>query len=72
MAVWVRLKNNISWHDVAKICDENGLTIPDYVNYDPNGLGHNGLRLGFASLNAEEQTAAILILKKSLMKISRK
>lgn len=72
MAIWVQLKNDLNWQEVAKTCDESGLTLPDYVNYDPHGIGHNGMRLGFAALNLEEQTKAILILKNCMDKVASK
>lgn len=63
MAFWVVLKKEYRWSKVRKACLEKGLPIPDYQNYDEHGLGHNGIRMGFASLNTEEQERVVLILK---------
>lgn len=67
MAVWALLKNNMSWSKVAEECLKKGLSIPDFKNYDIDGLGHNGIRMGFASLNEEEQERIVLILKGALL-----
>lgn len=68
MAVWVLLRKDISWSKVAASCQSEGLSIPDYRNYDQGNLGHNGMRLGFASLDFKEQEHVISILKSSILK----
>jgi GntR family transcriptional regulator/MocR family aminotransferase len=70
MAFWAILRKDLNWDKVAQRCLEKGLIIPDYVNYDPYNAGHNGIRMGFAALNKEEQTEVVLILKACLEKIS--
>jgi GntR family transcriptional regulator/MocR family aminotransferase len=70
MAFWVKLKPELDWKTIAQLCLENGLVLPSYQNYDPNNIGHNGIRMGFAALTFEEQTKAIRILKGCLEKIS--
>lgn len=67
MAVWALLRKDIAWTGVAKSCMNKGLSIPDYTNYDQGNLGHNGMRLGFASLDFEEQKQVIDILKRSIL-----
>ena len=71
MAFWVKLKKGMNWEAIAKTCLENEMVIPDWKNYDSNNSGHNGIRLGFASLNFEEQTKAVLILKSAMKKESQ-
>jgi len=71
MAFWVKLKKGMNWERIAKTCLENEMVIPDWKNYDSNNSGHNGIRLGFASLNFEEQTKTILILKSAMKKESQ-
>lgn len=63
MAFWVILNKGYSWKAVNKACLQRGLTIPDYRNYDISNIGHNGIRMGFASLNLKEQERVIKILK---------
>lgn len=67
MAVWVLLQKGVSWLKVQQYCGKKGLSIPNYLNYDQINLGHNGMRLGFASLNFEEQKRVIEILKSAIL-----
>ena len=70
MAFWAILRKDLNWAQVVQRCLERGLIIPDYVNYDPYNAGHNGIRMGFAALNKDEQTEVISILKSCLDRIS--
>ncbi len=72
MAVWVLLRKDLGWSEIANICKKEGLSIPNYLNYDQNGLGHNGMRLGFASLNFEEQKQVVSILKSAILALERR
>ncbi|OEK01859.1 hypothetical protein BFP97_10180 [Roseivirga sp. 4D4] len=67
MAVWVLLRKDLSWTRISERAKTNGLDIPDYLNYDRSGLGHNGMRLGFASLDFDEQQHVVDILKSSIL-----
>ncbi|MBO3698615.1 PLP-dependent aminotransferase family protein [Roseivirga sp. E12] len=67
MAVWALLNKSLSWTEIARSAEEQGLEIPNYLNYDREKLGHNGMRLGFASLNLDEQKRVIGILKTSIL-----
>ena len=67
MAVWVLLRKDIDWAKVKTNCLNRGLSIPDYRNYDHKKLGHNGMRLGFASLGFDEQRRVVDILKRSIL-----
>ncbi len=67
MAVWVLLRKDLSWPKIQAYCNNVGLSIPNYLNYDQVSLGHNGMRLGFASLNLEEQKQVIQILKSAIL-----
>ena len=66
MAVWVALRPDVSWEVVTQHCLKHNLHIPDWKNYDQQGLKHNCIRMGFASLNFEEQTRVVEILKKAM------
>ena len=56
MAYWVGLDKHIPWASVNEKLAANKMRIPHWENYDPWREGHNHLRLGFASLNAEEMS----------------
>ncbi len=62
MAFWVGLDKRYNWDMVRAECLKRHLKIPDSKPYDPFKLGHNHNRLGFASLNYEEQEKALRIL----------
>lgn len=63
LAVWVELREDMSWLDIAKGCKERGLLIPNYNTYNYNGTAKNGIRMGFASINFEEQIQIVSMLK---------
>lgn len=67
MAVWVLLKRGLSWPKIKEYCSNSGLSIPNYLNYDQINIGHNGMRLGFASLNFDEQKRVVEILKAAIL-----
>ena len=54
MAVWVILRKELSWSAIAAFCLRKNLVIPNYQNYDSSKIGHNGIRMGFASLDLGE------------------
>ncbi|GAA4114720.1 PLP-dependent aminotransferase family protein [Aquimarina addita] len=70
MAVWVRLRKEYSWDLVITKAATLKLHInPEWKRYDNDTSGHNGIRMGFASLNQEEIVDAIdrlLLVMKSL------
>lgn len=67
MAVWVKLKSGLSWSAVAEHCAKRNLEIPNYENFDRDKLLHNGIRMGFASLEPPEQEKIIHILKEAIL-----
>ncbi|MBQ0733198.1 PLP-dependent aminotransferase family protein [Aquimarina celericrescens] len=55
MAVWVKLNKKYHWDNVVNEAYNHNLELnPEWQRYDPNNLGHNGIRMGFASLDEEE------------------
>lgn len=68
MAFWAKLDKALSWEKITHRCHELGLVIPDWKIYDHSNQGHNGIRMGFASLNFEEQEKVIAILKSAIEK----
>lgn len=66
MAVWVGLRKEFNWEEVAQHCFAHGLRIPNWKLYDQSGQGHNHLRMGFASLNFEEQKQIVAHLKRAI------
>lgn len=67
MAVWAVLRKDLNWAKIAEQAKRQGLDIPNYLNYDQCKLGHNGMRLGFASIDFEEQRQVVDILKRSIL-----
>jgi len=63
LAVWVELREELNWLDIARACKERGLMIPNYDTYNYNNTAKNGIRMGFASINFEEQIRIVSILK---------
>ncbi len=65
MAVWVKLNKKYHWDDLVTESYKLNLELnPEWRRYDANNLGHNGIRMGFASLNEGEITEAIKRLEK--------
>ncbi len=69
MAVWVRLHKKYDWNVVVQEGIKQHLTFTtEWTRYDGNNIKHNGIRIGFASLNNEE----IIILIERLHSILKK
>ncbi|MEW7291923.1 MocR-like pyridoxine biosynthesis transcription factor PdxR [Aquimarina sp. 2304DJ70-9] len=67
MAVWIKLNKNYHWDDVYNEAKKNNLELnPEWQRYDNDNSGHNGIRLGFASLHEEEIVTVIEKLEKTL------
>ncbi|MDY8135699.1 PLP-dependent aminotransferase family protein [Aquimarina sp. 2201CG5-10] len=65
MAVWIRLDKKYHWDDVITKAHNLNLEInPEWRRYDNDHSGHNGIRLGFASLNEVEIQEVINRLSK--------
>jgi len=55
MAVWVKLNKKYNWDQVVTIALEKNLILNhEWTRYDNDNSGHNGIRIGFASLNEKE------------------
>ncbi|MBP2832651.1 PLP-dependent aminotransferase family protein [Aquimarina sp. U1-2] len=71
MAVWIRLNKKYNWDDVVIQCKKQSVELnPEWKRYDNDCSGHNGIRLGFASLNESEIKRVIDCLEKALKMIS--
>ena len=68
MAVWTRWPG-VDLAALSEMAAGLGLDISDGAFYNPPGRNYFGLRLGFASLDLEEQTRAIGILRDCLKKM---
>ena len=68
MAVWTRWPG-VDLAALSEMAAGMGLDISDGAFYNPPGRNYFGLRLGFASLNLEEQSRAIGILRDCLKKM---
>ena len=66
MAVWTKLNPNYSWATISEIARRNKLEIGDWKRYDNAELGHNYIRIGFASYNEQEIHELINRLKKTI------
>jgi len=66
MAVWVGLDRRLNWRSIARSCELADLRIPNWKLYDQARANHNHIRMGFASLNFEEQEKVISLLKKAM------
>ena len=71
MAIWLKLRKDISWDTVSRIALENELVIGDWTRYDPQKTKHNAIRLGFASYNEEEIYKLIAKFKRTLSKVAQ-
>ena len=54
MAVWARLDKKFTWQQIENIAKKQQLEIGDWQKYDSNNIGHNAIRIGFASYTQEE------------------
>lgn len=70
MSVWV----NFLATDLKKVAPQahvHGLVMRDGTDYDTDQMRYNSIRIGFASLNQDEQQRAVIILKKVIQTTSR-
>ncbi|MDP5081206.1 MAG: PLP-dependent aminotransferase family protein [Winogradskyella sp.] len=65
MAVWAKLNSKYSWDRFSEVARTYNLEIGDWKRYDSANLGHNCVRIGFASHNEEEICELVNRLKKS-------
>lgn len=60
MAVWIKLCKTYDWDTICIQAQKLNLEInPDWRRYDNDNSRHNGIRMGFASLNKQEIHEAI-------------
>lgn len=71
MAVWVKLHSDYSWGTIAEIARNYQLEIGDWQGYDGSNVGHNSIRIGFATYNDEEMKELIRRLKKTFSELRR-
>ncbi|SNZ01781.1 PLP-dependent aminotransferase family protein [Flagellimonas pacifica] len=69
MAVWTKLNSNYSWAAISEAARKYRLEIGDWRRYDAAKLGHNSIRIGFASYNEEEIYELINRLKNAINSI---
>lgn len=62
MSVWIKF-NNHNLKEIAQKCFNRGLNINDGCKFDLSEISLNSTRMGFASLNFDEQKKAVAILK---------
>lgn len=72
MAYWVRLNKSLSWKEIEEQALAVKLKIPHWKDYDINNLGHNGIRMGFASLDEDEQVKTTDVFKSVILKTLQK
>ena len=63
MAAWVKFDPTLSLPEIRNRALEKGLVISKSVFHDDKNNHLNAIRMGFASLNEEEASKAIAILK---------
>ena len=66
MAVWAKLNSKYSWATVAEVAKKHNLEIGNWQRYDSAKLGHNCIRIGFASYNEAEIQELIHRFKKTM------
>ncbi len=59
MAVWVKLNKKYNWNIIRTEARKQNLILTDWKRYDNDHSMHNGIRMGFTSLNEEEIHLAI-------------
>lgn len=69
MAYWVGLDKAYHWDTLSEMLLQHKVVIPSYSKYDPQQLGHNHIRLGFASLNDQERLHFFKVFDKVLRQI---
>lgn len=72
MAVWVGIDRSLNWGEVAKECLKQGLKIPDWQLFYQLKGANNHIRMGFASLNNDEQKEAVRVLAKAMKTVKSK
>ena len=65
MSVWTRF-TNVNLKQVSQKACKKGLILSDGTEYNTKNKNFNAARLGFASLNFEEQERVVEILSASL------
>lgn len=68
MAIWVVLDKKYNWETIRQTLKEGGIGFGNPKRYDVLNTNHNGVRLGFASLNEQEQKQVVSFLKEALLK----
>ncbi|MET2985307.1 MocR-like pyridoxine biosynthesis transcription factor PdxR [Aureibaculum conchae] len=71
MAVWIQLNSNYSWATIAEVARTHKLEIGAWQRYDSAKIGHNCIRIGFASYDEEEIYELIHRFKKTMAEIKR-
>ena len=66
LAVWAKLNSKYSWATVAEVAKKHNLEIGNWQRYDSAKLGHNCIRIGFASYNEAEIQELIHRFKKTI------
>ena len=69
MAVWTKLNQKYSWDEVSQIARKHKLEIGDWQRYDYENIGHNAIRIGFASMNEREIQRLIKRLKTTMQEL---
>ena len=69
MAVWITLDKKYSWKTVARVAKKYSLEIGEWQRYDLAKLGHNSIRMGFATYNEEEIHELIYRLSKTIKEV---
>jgi len=54
MAFWLKLKSPYNWAEVSSLARKHKLEIGEWQRYDIHNIGHNAIRLGFATYNEAE------------------
>jgi len=71
MAIWLKLKPPYSWKQVAHEARAQKLELGEWQRYDISNIGHNAIRLGFASYNEEEAVLLLNRLRKTMTTIAK-
>lgn len=72
MAFWLKLKDPYNWQEVALTARKYKLEIGHWQEFDINNIGHNAMRVGFATYNEEEIKSLFDKLIKTLQDLKRK
>lgn len=70
MAIWLSLNKRYSWEQVTKIAKQQKLIILEWKRYDKANVGHNAIRMGFATYNETEIYEFIKRLKQTMNIVS--